>query len=101
MVLFRLRCGVPHVIRAIGADRLAHLGQHQHRVTFTRAEVFQVQRHAQILAHMKRPGQQQGRCRCGQQALGHASVTLLLHGEHRRHLRFGQQAAMGLADVVQ
>ncbi|MOA69588.1 hypothetical protein D3C78_1978620 [compost metagenome] len=60
-----------------------------------------MQRHAQVLAHMKRPGQQQGWRRRRQQALGHASVALLLHGEHRRHLRFGQHAAMGLADVVQ
>ncbi|MNP60310.1 hypothetical protein D3C76_1553840 [compost metagenome] len=60
-----------------------------------------MQRHPQILAHMEGPRQQHCRCWCGQQAFGHASVTLLLHGEHGWHLRFGQQAAVGLANVIE
>ena len=58
-----------------------------------------MQRHAEVLAHMEGTGQQHGRLRRGEQALGHASVALLLHGKHGRDLAVRQQAAMRLANV--
>ncbi len=46
-------------------------------------------------------GEQHCRCRRLQQALGHASIALLLHGQHRRHLRLWQQTAVGFTDLPQ
>ncbi|MNG39731.1 hypothetical protein D3C84_1279700 [compost metagenome] len=57
MILFRLCGRVPHVIRGHGGHGLARFGEDQHGIAFTGTEVFQVQRHPEILAHVKGPGQ--------------------------------------------
>ncbi|MNJ73161.1 hypothetical protein D3C77_699190 [compost metagenome] len=58
MILHRLRCGVPHIVGALGCHRLADLGQDHHLVSFAGTQVAQVQRYAKILAHVEGTGQQ-------------------------------------------
>ena len=99
MILGRLCRGVPDEIGLCGADGCAHLRQLQHLHAPCRAQVGQVQRDAEIAADMEAAGQQHRRRRRRQQALGHAPVTLLLHGEHGRQLAFRQQLAVRFADL--
>lgn len=57
MILGWQRGGVPHIVRLLGGHRFADFGQDQHLSAARRTQVTQVQRHAQILAHMVGAGQ--------------------------------------------
>ncbi len=50
---------------------------------------------------MERAGQQHGWLGCGERSLGHASITLLLHRQHRRQLGGRQHPAVRDLDLRQ
>ena len=77
----------------LGGYPLADLGKHQHRDRHVR-QILDMQRHPKVTPHMERPRQQHRGLWRHEQTFGHASITLLLHRQHRRQLACRQHAAM-------